>query len=184
MRVYLLRTTGSDPAYEPLEAENNEAVRRLPRAEAEPRRPFDPAQDEGQFVHAVMCQGVSLQSMDHYAVKPGGGKVTLSGWNDDPEDHPAPWAVVWEFRTPKPSQRHGGRVDTEQFCTVYGNDDYYPHDTTSGGPVVHRPWSEFRVPPPGLTLHGVWTDDDLNDRHMRALREGNARFGWRPDGDD
>ena len=188
MRVYLLRTTGGDPDYERVEADSVGAVQRLTRAAEPPSRLFDPAQDEGAFVHAVMCQGVSLQTYDHYAIRPG-SVLRLYGWNDDeedardgrawPEPDHAPWGVIWEFRKPKPDPAVGGRVNTVQRLTVYGADDFLAGETTTGGPVVHRPWSEWVDPPPGLTFHGCWTDDETNDRHLRALARGNAAHGWR-----
>ena len=178
MRVYLLRTTEGEPSYEAVEADSLGAIQRLTRRPDPPTRPFDPVQDEGAFVHAVMCQGVSLQSFDHYAVRPG-SVIRLLGWNDDPDDWPDPWGVEWEFRTPKPDPKVGNRVNTDQRLTVYGHDAYLAGASTTSGPVVHLPWSDFPTPPPGLTFHGVWTDEDTNDRHVRALDVGNAAHGWR-----
>ena len=178
MRIYLLRTTSSDPAYEAVEAANVGAVQRLTRNPAPPSRHFDPALDEGAYIHAVMCQGVSLQSFDHYAIRPG-RTVRLLGWNDDPKDWPQPWGVEWTFRTPKPDPKVGGQVNTDQSLTVYGRDEYLVGATTTAGPVEHRPWSDWQAPPPGLTFHGIWTSDEDNERHIRAVAIGNAAHGWR-----
>lgn len=178
MRLYILRTTGGEPGYEAIEAQRVGDIQRIARAAETPSRRFDPAQDEGAYIHAIMCQGVSLQSFDHYAVRPG-SRLRLLGWNDDPEDWAEPWGIEWEFRTPRRDPKVGGRTNTHQYLTVYGNDAFLAGETTTGGPVVHRPWSEWQTPPRGLTFHGVWTTDEENERHSAAIARGNAAHGWR-----
>lgn len=133
------------------------------------------------YVHAVMCQGVTLMSMDHYALLPDGGSLKMYGWNDDPADWPDPWAVVWTFMLPTVDGRlRPPRINTRQFVDVYGTGHPYPTDgrlTTTGGPWVFHPWADFPEPRANLTRHGIWVPSDCENCPHTEDDHGRARTG-------
>ena len=106
-----------------------------------------------------------------------GAAVAITAGNADPADGPAGtrWAQAWTFDKPRHDPKVGGRMNTRQLLTVYreGTAPYLGASTT-GGPIEYRPWSEFVAPADGVK-HGIWTPDDLNERHFRAQ----AIHGWR-----
>lgn len=130
------------------------------------------------WVYAVNVQGVEFAGFDHVTGRPTATGVEITAWNDDPADYPVGqrFAHVWDFRPLRPDPRYGGQLNTEQYLTVYDERVPSPHQgqSTSGGPVIVRPWSEFVIPST-KAIHGIWVDDSLVEAHRsaRALR------GWR-----
>lgn len=146
-----------------------------------PKKPEPPATgaalDNTPGWYADLCvQGVQFTSYDHVSVVPIVGGVRVTGWNDDPDEYPVGQrhAQVWEFYDPRPDPRIGGITNTYQMLTVYAeNADYrtlWGQQTTTGGPVIARPWSEFVVPATGITIHGIWMTDAQWDAHLAAKR--------------
>ena len=153
--------------------------------------------DTPGWVHAVNVQGVIFQR-DHIAVQPYRGGIRVTAWNDDPED----WsdddmdAVVWTFDRPA-HDPNIGTVNTVQHLTVYAqgaNAERWAQQSTTGGPVIVKPRSDFRLPPVNLIRHGVWlpspkpvTPASVNERHrgifpdddgVKAHRLARAEHGW------
>lgn len=132
--------------------------------------------------YADLCiQGVQFTSWDHLAAQAISGGLRITAWNDDLEDFPVGTrhAQVWEFYELRPDPAVGGRTNTHQLLTVYAEDPalaaVFAGQTTTGGPVVVRPWSEFVAPASALTIHGVWMTDAQWEAHVAAKRPR----GWR-----
>ena len=63
---------------------------------------------------------------------------------------------------------------------VYGTTPFYPDDgslVTSGGPATFHDWADFPEPPSAYVLHGIWTEDALNEAHFAMQRE--HQHSWR-----
>lgn len=129
----------------------------------------------------MVVQGVSFAGWDHVSVAfPGGGALSVIGWNDDPVDFPeGPYAHVWTFYSPAPDPRYGNAINTRQSLTVYTDVPeqvaHWTGQATTMGPVTIRPWSDFSVPASNVTLHGIWQADTSYEAH-RAVR---TAHGWR-----
>lgn len=130
------------------------------------------------WLYNVNVQGVEFAGFDHYTGRPIDTGVEITAWNDDPEDYPPGqrFAHVWTFRALRPDPRYGGQLNTDQSLTVYDERDPSPFvgQSTSGGPVIVRPWSEFVIPGTRI-IHGIWVNDELAAAHrnVKSLR------GWR-----
>lgn len=173
MRVLLQWTLATPGDWEPLELADIRQWRQLPRR-PEPVGGETIDNTKG-WLFDVNVQGVTMGGADHYSVRPApGGGLEVIRWFDDPEEFPAGqrYAQVWSFQRPAPDARHGGRVNTVQFLTVYAEDPAmrakWEGQATSGGPVTVLPWSAFTPPPPNLTVHGIWVSDALLQQHVAA----------------
>ena len=130
------------------------------------------------WLYDLNVQGVEFAGADHYTLRPTDTGVEVTTWNDDPTDWPVGTrnAAVWTFRPLRPDPRYGGQLNTDQSLTVYDERDPSPFvgQSTTGGPVIVRPWSEFVVPAT-KAIHGIWVPDALAASHRaaRSLR------GWR-----
>lgn len=123
-------------------------------------------------------QGVEFEGFDHCTARPLDNGIEVTAWNDDPEDYPPGqrFAHVWTFLPLRADPRYGGQLNTEQYLTVYDEGMPSPHEghSTSGGPVVVRPWSEFVVPTTKV-IHGIWVSDELAAAHRAAKTERSWR---------
>lgn len=165
-RIYIAWTKANPVGWEPYDIEKSVDVRKLPD-KGEPTAPFDPSAadaDDPGWVAGVNIQGVEIVGFDHYhpRINPTNPLlIDIVCWNDDSADWPQPWGIIWSFANPRTDPRVGNRLNTEQYCAVYGNDAYLPGATTTGGPVTHDPWSSFVVPSDSnLNRHGIWVSSD------------------------
>jgi hypothetical protein len=182
---YVQWTTDPASGWEQLSILSNNDWRKLP-SKSEPAGGETIDTTKG-WVQAVMCQGVTLMSMDHYALLPDGGALEMYGWNDDPVDWPTPWGIIWRFMLPTvDGMLEPPQVNTRQSCAVYGDGHPYPTDgrlTTSVGPWTFHPWSDFPQPQANLTRHGIWVPSDcencphFEDDHGRATTGHACDFG-------
>lgn len=128
------------------------------------------------WIMALNCQGITLDGYDHYAVEPvtdpaWGDGLRLTAWNDDEEDVPAGErdALVWELFEPGPAL--GGMVNTRQRRVIYAEGN-----APAAKLGVHdRPFLAFNPPSAAITAHGIWTSDELFERH----RQARSAVGWR-----
>ena len=131
------------------------------------------------WITCLNVQGIEFTGADHYAVEPLVDGLRVTMWDDDPVDFPPGTrsARAWELRAPAADARFGGQLNTRQSLTVY--DEATPSRwegvTTTDGPVVVRPWSEFV--PPATARHGIWIDEPLLDAH-RAIRTSHDWREW------
>jgi hypothetical protein len=136
------------------------------------------------WLMCVEVDGVLFEGFDHVAADFGGSGsnrfLRVYAWNDDTGDFDDPqslgyaWGEVWGFHQHRPDPRVGGQVNTWQVKTVYAEDlvdmgRFFPQSTT-GGEVQLRPWSEFPTPSADLVRHGVWLDESLWAAHYPARR--------------
>lgn len=130
------------------------------------------------WVFDVDVQGVRFSGFDHVTGRPLDDGIEITAWNDDPEDYPPGerFAHVWQFFPLRSDSRYGGALNTHQLLTVYDERVPSPHEgqSTSGGPVTVRPWSEFVIPTT-KTIHGIWVPDTLAEAHRNAK----SLRGWR-----
>lgn len=135
---------------------------------------------------ALCLQGIDFSGFDHYSAGALNDAILGKGvrvivWNDDPEQFTPleRYAMVWDLYEPAPDPSVAGGVNTRQKLTVYTDDPRlvtaYAVVTTTLGPVVVRPWSEFVKPREQDTKHGIQVSDQLAAAHT-ALR---VRHGWR-----
>lgn len=180
MRIYIAWTLANPVGWEPYDITRSVDIRKLP---SKPVPTGGEVIDQTRgWVAGVNVQGVSIIGFDHYhpRINPTDNRlIDIVAWNDDPVDWSYPWAVVWSFANPRTDPRVGQRLNTEQYCHVYGDDNYLANDTTTGGPVLHSPWSSFVVPSDSnLNRHGIWvTDPVLWELHL--VRMQNTNHGWR-----
>jgi hypothetical protein len=137
------------------------------------------------WIFSVEVDGVLVYGFDKYAADfVGSGSsaaLRVFGWVDDVGDFGDPqsagyrWAEVWTFHQHRPDPRFGGQMNTWQTKTVYAEDlvdmaRFFPQSTT-GGEVQLRPWSEFPTPPDALTRFGIWVRDEaLWQQHFQVRR--------------
>lgn len=124
--------------------------------------------DSPGWIQDLCVQGVQFGGADHYAVEDlndGSGGIRVTEWNDDPNDHPFKWGVVWNIFPLAPDPKFGGAINTRQFRVVYTED----MDRFSA-PVQHtvvRPWSEFVPPAEAITRHGIWISAENSKAHEK-----------------
>ena len=173
MRLYVQWATNPPTDWVPVNVTSYGKWRGLP-TRPEPRG-GEPIDATPGYVHSVMCQGVSIQSMDHYHVRRAGSALVVTAWND-PEDWPpgTRWAQRWTFGKLRNDPRLHV-LNTNQRLTVYREGDTPDMgESTTGGPIEYKSWSDF-VPPTDGVRHGIWLPDDLNERHFKAR----SIHGWR-----
>lgn len=182
MRVYVQWTNANPGDWFSVDITKMSDLRNWPR-KAEPQG-GETIDDTPGWVHTIMVQGVSIQSFDHYSVSfptPADGSLSILAWNDDPVDWPAgPWGIIWTFHPPQSDPAVGGRMNTLQYLDVYGTTPFYPDNgsiITTGGPATFHDWVDFPEPSAAYVLHGIWTEDALNEAHL-AMQQQHPH-GWR-----
>ncbi len=178
MRVYIQWAKADPGDYVSLDLTRIQQVRSLPK---KPVPTGQPTLDNNEgWLADVLVQGVSFSGVDHLSCAfPSDGSFEVMAWNDDPEDYPdGPEGYVWRFFNPTLDPRYG-EVNTRQLLTVYTSVPAlianWTGQSTSGGPVTVRPWSEFVIPPSNVTFHGVWQTDPLFELH----RQRRTPHSWR-----
>lgn len=176
MIVYLQWAKAVPETWEQYDVRNNAEVRRFAR-KAEPNAQSALDQNPGWLV-AANIQGVTVSGWDHVGLEVGTGDlVTLSCWNDDPDDWSVGhrWGAVWTFLPLAPDftlpGELNGVLNTRQTCTVYSEDDEH-------GP--HQPWADFPYPDSRNVFHGIWADQATWDAHV-ALQAPHEWMEWGTD---
>lgn len=153
---------------------------------AKKTEPPDNPTIDGQpgWLMCVEVDGVLFEGFDHVAVDFAGTGASrflrVHAWVDDVADFADPqalgyrWGEVWGFHPHRSDPKFGGQVNTHQTKTVFAEDledmgRFFPQSTT-GGDVPLRPWSEWVTPPAELTRHGVWVHDEALWRQHYTVR--------------
>ncbi len=127
--------------------------------------------DSDGWIAAINIVGTIVRGWDNYALEPDGEGCRVTGWNDDPEDFPMPWAEVGVFLPPARDPKIGGGYNTRNFYVRYGDNPIHERP----GAEFH-PWSEFSPPKnKSVIRHGVWITDELWKKHQQRWPE----HGWR-----
>lgn len=146
-----------------------------------PKRPVprggETIDNQPGWIFAAVVDGVVFAGHDHlaFAPHPGGG-VEVWCWTDDLADDETDYRFGehWLIHPHRPDPAFGGQVNTHQVKTVYAEDlvdmaRFFPQ-STSGGPVELRPWSEWPAPDEALVRHGIWLDEALMRSHLVVAR--------------
>lgn len=191
MRLYVQWARVHPTDWEPVEIVSDADWHRLPSKPVPTGT--ETLDDQPGWLYDLNVQGVTFGGFDHVAVGVIPNGVRVTSWNDDAQDDSEKIAMVWEFEQPRHDPRVG-QVNTVQRLTVHDDtpDSRWVGQSTSVGPVIVRPWSEF-VPPTGAR-HGVWlpsphpiTPASVNERHRgifraddgpAAHRAARAFHGW------
>lgn len=169
MIIYLQWAKAQPEDWMPLNIRRIRHVRDLPRKEHP--GPSSTVDNNPGWVNAINCQGITFAGYDHYSIEIITDGVRISGWFDDPEDWgDIRYAVSWELYPPAPDAKLGGKINTVQKGTFYGNEA-----AVAAGMTVHEPWENFVMPPASLTLDGIWLSDELYTKH----RKSQTQHGWR-----
>jgi hypothetical protein len=141
---------------------------------------------------AANIQGVGVSGYDHVGLehaKVGTGpsaqdRLTLTCWNDDPDDWPVGerWAQVWTFLPPAPDPAFDGATNTRQTITRYAD---------AGGEIAtkwdalkaeiptfnYQPFTSLPMPDSRNVFHGIWVDQVTWDAHV-ALQSRHEWMEW------
>lgn len=120
------------------------------------------------WISAVLILGTIIRGWDHYALEVDGEGCRVTGWNDDVEDFPAPWAEIGVFLPPARDPKIGGRYNTRNFFKRYGSLEIHERP----GAHEYHPWDEF-VPPADQSVirHGVSVSNELWQLHRERWTE-------------
>lgn len=175
MIVYLQWAKAVPESWESYDLTSNAQVRRFAR-KAEPNANSALDQQPGWLV-AANIQGVTVTGWDHVGVEVSGDLITLSCWNDDPDDWPVGerWGNVWTFLPCAPDYslpgHLNGAMNTRQTSTCYAD--------PGSNADVHNPgamdFALFPYPDTRNVFHGIWVGDTLWAEHEQLQ----APHGWR-----
>ena len=124
--------------------------------------------DTDGWISAVLILGTIIRGWDHYALEVDGEGCRVTGWNDDPEDFPVPWAEVGVFLPPARDPKIGGRYNTRNFYKRYISLKMHERP----GAQEFHPWSEFSPPADESVIrHGVTVSNELWQLHRKRWTE-------------
>jgi len=184
MIVYLQWALAVPEGWQSWDVTSNTLIRNAAK-KAEPQGGEVLDQTPGWLV-AANIQGVTVSGWDHVGLehaKAGSGpsaqdKLTLTCWNDDPDDWPVGqrWAAVWTFMDPAPDPALGGVTNTRQTIALYAD----PGSTVrsaweSQGTTGVLDFTALPIPDARNTFHGIWADQATWNAH-EALQ---SFHGWR-----
>lgn len=178
MRVYLQWALAVPEDWESFDVTGNAQIRNAAK-KAEPTGGETLDQTPGWLVSANI-QGVIVDGWDHVALeyeKIGQGqsaedKLTLTGWNDDPDDWPVGerWASRWTFLPVNPD---GTTRQTQQFYADAGGEQ---HTWLSANNTI-LPFEDLPEVPSRNVFHGIWVTDQSYADH-RAMRTTHGYADW------
>ena len=126
------------------------------------------------WLAALNVQGMRFAS-DHVAVRDFGAQgVTVTTWNDDPQDRSPGLFVgkVWTIPPLQPDPKLGGHLNTAITFEVYAGRDALPQFVGDDVAVELRGafrWQDFTPPSRALTRHGIWLPEQAWEAH-RAVQ--------------
>lgn len=176
MIIYLQWAMAVPEDWTAVDVTNNSQIRRAAK-KAEPTGNETLDNNPG-WLFGANCQGIDFSGHDHTAIETlQGNGLRITVWNDDPEDFPpgTRFAIRWDLFPPAGDSSIGGRLNTVQFRTLWGESQ---SDAvliaTPSSPML--PWSEFVLPPANQTFHGIWvTDPVIFEQHL-SIR---SLHGWK-----